>query len=194
MERAAPGLPIWPCTRWGFPCLRDCSWSGGLLPRLFTLTQPFLKPARASNSNPSSARGSSRQRQQALRRAGRFNFLRHFPSKGVSAFLPRVSPALRQGLRGIAPSGVRTFLPRFDPGAILRPSKIPGNLAFRGAVGKRWKHPGTGCLQIACTTSPALVASSQQQRIFYASKTRPRNVSTHPCGCGHGRAGAWRRD
>ena len=37
MERAAPGSPIWPCSRWGFPCLRDCSWSGGLLPHLFTL-------------------------------------------------------------------------------------------------------------------------------------------------------------
>ena len=38
MERAAPGFPIWPCTRWGFPCLRACAWSGGLLPHLFTLT------------------------------------------------------------------------------------------------------------------------------------------------------------
>ncbi len=37
MERAAPGSPIWPCSRWGFPCLRDYSWSGGLLPHLFTL-------------------------------------------------------------------------------------------------------------------------------------------------------------
>ena len=38
LERAAPGSPIWPCSRWGFPCLRDHSRSGGLLPRLFTLT------------------------------------------------------------------------------------------------------------------------------------------------------------
>jgi len=38
VERAAPGFPIWPCTRWGFPCLRACAWSGGLLPHLFTLT------------------------------------------------------------------------------------------------------------------------------------------------------------
>ena len=32
------GSPIWPCTRWGFPCLRACARSGGLLPHLFTLT------------------------------------------------------------------------------------------------------------------------------------------------------------
>ena len=38
MERAAPWSPIWPCTRWGFPCLRAYAWSGGLLPHLFTLT------------------------------------------------------------------------------------------------------------------------------------------------------------
>ena len=29
--------PIWPCSRWGFPCPADCSAGGGLLPRLFTL-------------------------------------------------------------------------------------------------------------------------------------------------------------
>ena len=38
LKRAASGSPIWPCSRWGFPCLRACAWSGGLLPRLFTLT------------------------------------------------------------------------------------------------------------------------------------------------------------
>ncbi len=37
LERAAPGFPIWPCTRRGFPCLADYSASGELLPRLFTL-------------------------------------------------------------------------------------------------------------------------------------------------------------
>jgi hypothetical protein len=30
--------PIWPCTTRGFPCLRCCHRSGGLLPHLFTLT------------------------------------------------------------------------------------------------------------------------------------------------------------
>ena len=38
MERAAPGSPIWPCTRWGFPCPADHSAGGRLLPYLFTLT------------------------------------------------------------------------------------------------------------------------------------------------------------
>ena len=48
MERAAPESPIWPCTRWGFPCLRACAWSGGLLPHLFTLTPASLpKPWRS---------------------------------------------------------------------------------------------------------------------------------------------------
>jgi len=36
-ERAAPGFPIWPCTRWGFPCRVACASRGGLLHHLFTL-------------------------------------------------------------------------------------------------------------------------------------------------------------
>ena len=111
LERAAPGSPIWPCTRWGFPCLRACAWSGGLLPHLFTLT-----PA-------------------SLPRPGRSKFLRHFPSGRLTASPPAcISPPAflrRPGqLRGIAPFGVRTFLlPRIAPGkAILRPSKIKLNI------------------------------------------------------------------
>ena len=38
MERAAPGFPIWPCTRWGFPCRVTCVSRGGLLPHLFTFS------------------------------------------------------------------------------------------------------------------------------------------------------------
>ena len=38
MERAAPGFPIWPCTRWGFPCRVACASRGALLPHLFTIT------------------------------------------------------------------------------------------------------------------------------------------------------------
>ena len=37
-ERAAPRFPIWPCTRWGFPCRVACASRGGLLNHLFTLT------------------------------------------------------------------------------------------------------------------------------------------------------------
>ena len=40
LQRATAWSPIWPCTRWGFPCLRACAWSGGLLLHLFTLTPP----------------------------------------------------------------------------------------------------------------------------------------------------------
>ena len=39
VERAAPRSPIWPCTRWGFPCLVTYASSGGLLHHLFTLTR-----------------------------------------------------------------------------------------------------------------------------------------------------------
>lgn len=42
LGRAAPGSPIWPCSRWGFPCPWVHTQSGGLLPRLFTLTQNLL--------------------------------------------------------------------------------------------------------------------------------------------------------
>ncbi len=86
-ERATPGSPIWSCTRWGLPCLRDCSWSGGLLPHLFTLT--------------------------LLRRGfgGRFVFCGAFRRDASRRRLPRVSRAV-PGLRGIVPCGVRTFLPR----------------------------------------------------------------------------------
>src|SRR5271170_2873945 len=95
-ERAAPRFPIWPCTRWGFPCRVACASRGALLPHLFTLT--------ASNG---------------LRRS---DFLWHFPSKSLPTFRPRVSPA-KPELRGITPDGVRTFLFRLAPTAILRPSK-----------------------------------------------------------------------
>ncbi len=52
----AAGLPVMSCTPWGFSCLAGCPSSGGLLPRLFTLTP-------SCRSGP-----------------GRSKFLRHFPS------------------------------------------------------------------------------------------------------------------
>src|SRR6267154_4313300 len=96
-ERATPGFPIWPCTRWGFPCRVACASRGGLLHHLFTLTTGL--------------------------RQWRFNFLWHFPSESLPTFRPRVSQSNRLELRSIASCGVRTFLPRLAPGAILRPSK-----------------------------------------------------------------------
>jgi len=101
MKRAASWSPIWPCSRWGFPCLVDYSSSGGLLPRLFTLT-PW--PACAVKEAVCS--------------------LWHFPSKRSFDLSSRVYPGpYRPELPGITPCGVRTFLPRFDPEAILHPSK-----------------------------------------------------------------------
>ena len=58
--------PVMPCTTWGFSCPGACAPGGGLLPRLFTLAS------------------------RALRRAGRFNFLRHFPSRPAFAARARV--------------------------------------------------------------------------------------------------------
>jgi len=111
LERAAPGSPIWPCTRWGFPCLRACAWSGGLLPHLFTLTSaPLPEP-------------------------GRSEFLWHYPSGRLAASPPACIPrgpscVGPRRLRGIAPYGVRTFLlPQVALGkAILRPSKIKATI------------------------------------------------------------------
>ncbi len=76
------------------------------------------------------------------RRSGAVCFLWHCPSASLSTCLPRVSlPAKAEKLRGIAPFGVRTFLPcpRFRAAeAILRPSKIAGNIA-RGSADARWR-------------------------------------------------------
>ncbi len=110
LKRAASWSPIWPCSRWGFPCPVDYSTGGGLLPRLFTLT--FATEA-----------------------ATAVYFLWHSPSESLSAVPPACIP---DGLRGIAPCGVRTFLPRLAPGAILRPSKIVLSLglAFREHKGR----------------------------------------------------------
>src|SRR6267154_4437187 len=95
MERAAPWSPIWPCTRWGFPCLRAYAWSGGLLLHLFTLTQPAI-------SNEISGLAVC--------------FLWHCPSGRLTASPPACIPHWpsfvgNYRLRGIAPFGVRTFLP-----------------------------------------------------------------------------------
>jgi len=98
MERAAPWSPIWPCTRWGFPCLRAYAWSGGLLPHLFTLTALFFRKARRFILCGTFRRDASRHR------------------------LPRIS------LSGYAASRPAVFglssLPARAERAILRPSKI----------------------------------------------------------------------
>ena len=105
-ERAAPWSPIWPCSRWGFPCLVDCSSSGGLLLHLFTLTTAsFPKPRRSVFCGTF--------RQNAFKHSARV-----YPGL-------RLSPDIRW-LHGIALFGVRTFLPSppMQAEAILRSSKI----------------------------------------------------------------------
>jgi len=99
LERAAPGSPIWPCTRWGLPCLRACAWSGGLLLHLFTLTGLVAKTG------------------------GIFSVaLSVGTPRGVTS---RVYPNLMIELRGIAPCGVRTFLPRSAKAEQKRFSTLP---------------------------------------------------------------------
>ena len=101
MERAAPGFPIWPCTRWGLPCRVACTSRGALLPHLFTLT--------ASNGRR------------------RSDFLWHFPSANLPACRPRVSRPTKPGLRGIALYSVRTFLPRLARGSDSPPFQNRSN-------------------------------------------------------------------
>ena len=67
LKRAASWSPIWPCSRWGFPCPGDCSTGGGLLPRLFTLAV-------------------------ATEAAAAVCFLWHCPSDGLSASPPACIP------------------------------------------------------------------------------------------------------
>ena len=106
-ERAAPGSPIWPCTRWGFPCPAGCPAGGKLLPHLFTLAPPL--------------------------RAGRFAFLWHFPSKCLEASLPRLSA--RRGAAGVTRHRALRCSDFPPPSrlhrtkAILRPSKIKHSIA-----------------------------------------------------------------
>ncbi len=126
-ERAAPRFPIWPCTRWGFPCLRAYAWSGGLLLHLFTLTTAHASTNRA------------------------VCFLWHYPSGRLAASPPACVPgpvSTEPRLRGIAPFGVRTFLPPAKAGE--RFSALPKSVGLypqqqRKAIRRRHrahKHAG----------------------------------------------------
>jgi len=91
MERTAPRFPIWPCTRWGFPCLHTYAWSGGLLLHLFTLTRSLAWAG------------------------GMFSVA--LSVEAPHGALSRVYPQPKPELRGIASCGVRTFLPRLTDGS-----------------------------------------------------------------------------
>jgi hypothetical protein len=108
LKRAASSSPIWPCSRWGFPCLVDCSSSGGLLPRRFTLAAAHTASAAVC-------------------------FLWHFPSAApfVAAARVYLNPHGLE-LRGIAPCGVRTFLPGPAFAEPERFSALPGSCALYG--------------------------------------------------------------
>jgi hypothetical protein len=105
-ERAAPGSPIWSCTRRGFPCRVAFASRGALLPHLFTITGRGLRPGRLSVF-------CGTVRRNTLRCSSRVYPGRYGP-----------------GLRGVVPCGVRTFLPRLAPGAILHPSKTKDSLVY----------------------------------------------------------------
>ncbi len=98
LERAAPRFPIWPCTRWGFPCLLPCGWSGGLLPHLFTLTRPVFE------------------------RFGRFVFCGTFRRDASRRRLPRVS-RFRPGYAAPRPVVFGLSSSPESGEAILRPAK-----------------------------------------------------------------------
>jgi hypothetical protein len=110
-ERAAPRSPIWPCSRWGLPCPRDHSRSGGLLHHLFTLT--------------------------ASRNPRRYILCGTFRRARFEASRPRVSaPEPRKPeMMGYAASRSLEFglssPGRKRPEAILRPSKIRGQCSVR---------------------------------------------------------------
>ena len=107
VERATPRSPIWPCTRWGLPCLVACASSGGLLLHLFTLTEVLAN------------------------RGGIFSVaLSVGTPHGITSRVYLSNASVRK-LRGIAPYGVRTFLPRLAPEAILRLSKTAGIIPDR---------------------------------------------------------------
>src|SRR5262249_43298901 len=107
MERAAPGSPIWPCTRWGFPCLVACASSGGLLLHLFTLASIHFRGPRRFVLCGTFRRDASRRRR------------------------PRVSQPNKLELRGIAPCGVRTFLlPRQVKGSDPPPFQNRGDFTL----------------------------------------------------------------
>src|SRR5688500_6527483 len=109
MRRAAARSPIWPCTRWGFPCLVACASSGALLPHLFTLAA-LIAPY-----------------------GGLFSVALSVEEPLDS---PPACISGQTGLRGIAPSGVRTFLRPLARPAILRLPKIGAKVAGNCGTGK----------------------------------------------------------
>ncbi len=92
-----PGIlypPIWSCSRWGLPCLLDCSRSGELLPRHFTLTPSTCAPEAVC-------------------------FLWHRPSPGLVTGVPHLRGASRPMESGLSSPSALARL-----GAAIHPSKL----------------------------------------------------------------------
>ena len=121
-ERAAPRFPIWPCTRWGFPCPGGYPPGGKLLPHLFTLT-PSLRAGRFIFCGTI--------RRNALKHSARV-----YPRKirGYAASRPPVF-----GLSSSVPCKTK---------AILHPSEIKGNVARRKANDKPHPSPPSHYLSL----------------------------------------------
>ena len=148
-ERAAPRFPIWPCTRWGFPCRVACASRGGLLPHLFTLTTVTAVYDRRMNS------GAHRAPLQ-----WRYLLCGTVRRDGSRRRRPRVSQPNKPGLRGIVLCGVRTFLPRLAPRAILRSSRTTLSL-------RKSRRASSGDIQSA--VYPTCLNHKRRQH-FYAAK------------------------
>lgn len=141
-KRAASRSPIWPCTRWGFPCPNDCSLGGGLLHHLFTLT-----PA-------------------ALPQPGRYFLCGTVRRDDSHRHRPRVSASPPFGspwLRGIAPCGARTFLPPANGKAILRSSKTKTILPRKNAADKPPRSLAVSHLKITQLEEPQRHRGTEQE-------------------------------
>jgi hypothetical protein len=97
--RAGCPPSVLSCTAWGFSCLANCSASGELLPRLFTLACPRRGKLIASPTVAYSCQ----------RTGGVFSV-----TLSVTAILQLRCPRV---LRGMSPYGVRTFLQQAASGS-----------------------------------------------------------------------------
>jgi hypothetical protein len=98
-QRAGCPPSVLSCTAWGFSCLANCSASGELLPRLFTLACPRRGKLTASPTVAHSCQ----------RTGGVFSV-----TLSVTAILQLRRPRV---LRGMSPYGVRTFLQQAASGS-----------------------------------------------------------------------------
>jgi hypothetical protein len=162
-ERAAPGFPIWPCTRWGFPCLRACAWSGALLPHLFTLAH--LKSQMGGLFSVALSVGTPR---------------------GVAArvCLSPTSPSYAASRPMVF--GLSSPAPRYGTRAILCPSKTTGNIPERARIykaqirGLASANPRHSVLRIASSMVETYAVSSQSQ---HATGIAPPSTPPPPYPC-----------